>query len=722
MSRRVFHNLKPCSSIPTPSKPAHRLLHHTASRSVALAAQVPTTADTPGSGVLEPHTSKSAWEVVRDQKRDDLLSMLARDNASPNHVWGTYQGLLNVVGFDHLPLETHQEVLRRCTPNTHALRVSSAQKLWDKGKSRAPHMHEERFQAVVRNMRASGQTPTLDDFHFILDQFAAVGHHTGSLRVLQEARRLGLDPTARTYALVLQALAHRLTLPVLPETREGLQRHVSRMCVQLLHEMRATDIPVASSCMDLAIRIVRDTADPATFDQLLKSAYGIDLEYPDRPPLEYSLKKTAADPVDPSSSTSAPVHFTPSALNTTIDTLGRAGRISKLVQAFEVLTAPLPSPPTQSSPSSFEDEEDEFGFTHAAQTQPYRAPHAEPNTTTYNLLIRHVSQAGNATLARHYAYQAMEADRLADRRLRNDIYNNVPLKDIVPPRVAVNRGTFIPVFGLANQTKDVQLMRWVLRSANRVMRRKTVHLKHYTEWVTQLQEQGLYPAYSLPDVKPWAVPDTPLAKSSRPARTSTSPPSTREAAPHLASTGVTDTWAGFESDSKIDAETNDETKSEKIKEPVKIDLSVFSVDLNAPAPGPSTPKPINIALHLSILRRDISEISRFTAHVEDVLGRTIQRVKERIGRRVWDGKDVYIATEAARIPLSRETWTEHAGWQPRGLAGKDLWRQLWIQSRKSTRKTSVYAEEPPSDTSLTNSESSSTPSPTDSLTPVLAVA
>src|SRR6185369_9796926 len=104
-------------------------------------------------------------------------------------------------------------VLRRCTPSSAELRVTSAQRLAKGIRTAEPHIHERRFQTIVRNIRADDAVPTLDDYNFILEQFAAVGHHLGAMHVYKEMTLLGWKPRTKTFSLCLQAIAHHLTLP-----------------------------------------------------------------------------------------------------------------------------------------------------------------------------------------------------------------------------------------------------------------------------------------------------------------------------------------------------------------------------------------------------------------------------------------------------------------------------------------------------------------------------
>lgn len=661
MSKRALRSLKRWTTLQAPpaiapSRPFHNSVPPRYSAAVTV---------TVPDSVQEVHAPAKldAVDFIKKQRLDDLNASLTSDDINPNRVWGNYISLLSLLGFDTLPLEIHQQVLRRCTPPTPQLRLTASRKLWSGSTPRAPHLYEARFQAVIRNIRAAGAHPALDDFHFVLEQFAAVGHHLGARGVLDEVRTLGLAPRAKTYGLVLQALAHRLTLPVLPSQRERLRRDAGRMCVGVLNEMWAAGIPFVSACLDLALRILRETADADGFDRLMKVVYGFDLAYSDSAPLELHAPGRLVADGDIMNSVSSPLPFSTAALNTTIDTLGRTGRLSKMVEAFEVLTAPLPTPSVGDASSSAFEDDDDFGFgeTPEPPPRPFRAPNAEPNTTTYSMLIKWVCKAGHAPFARHYAWQAMQADFAADRRLRSDAHNDRPLAEVVAPRVSVNRGTFLPVFGLANHQKDVEAMRWVLKMCNRALKRKAHHTAYYNAWAERLLERGeRLDAFSA------VTADSPSLEALSTAPASVAP----------ARSGPSQTKANG-----LDAGD--------------VDLSAFSIDVNTAdresaavraaslVHTPPKPKPFDLVRHLELLQRDLSELSQFTKHVEDVLGRTVQRTKERLGRRVWQGRDIWLRdTGPERNTVEREHWRAITGWQQRGMAGKHTWRDLWYRNEE----------------------------------------
>lgn len=505
----------------------------------------------------------------------------------------------------------HQSVLRQCVPPPAQLRVSVALHLKAGGDPKNPHQYEMRLQTIIRNIKAAGWQPTLDDYHFILEQFAAVGHHLGAAQVYRELTVSSLHPKPKTFGLLLQALAHRLTLPCPEWRRPKYVAETTAICRDLLAEMWDFNIPFSSVNLDLAIRILKETADEEGFKHLMKMGYGVDLDYPDRAPVEHlELRDSVSTSADAFGKfLPSPQPFSTAALNTTVDMLGRFGNIPKLVQAFEVLTQPLPSQANQHFSQSFDDEDDEYGVSHPASTQPYKTPHASPNTTTYNLLLKHISRAGHGPLARHYLHQAFCFDRQADRANRSQMIK-LPEEIVEAPHFAVNKGTILPVFGLANRNKDMELMRWVGWVIRQTLRRKRNDVIYYSAIAAKLPKQlpsQLSPGHHAPSPA-----TSPSSQIQTPSKSQSSDPS----------------------------------------------AAVFEVDLDAPwTPSPSPIKRFDIHFHLQLLKRDLEQLGYFNKEVSIVISRTVQRIKERLGRRVWAGKSIYLLSDGDRKFVTRQNWT-----------------------------------------------------------------
>jgi hypothetical protein len=535
----------------------------------------------PYPGTLSPKENTDTQVNARDKRVQQLVDFMKRDVSNPSIVWSRYNSLLLAVGYEHVPLDVHQTVLRLCTFPAHAFRHV----LTKRTRSRTYHRYENRFQSVIRNMRAAGLTPTLDDCHFILEQFAATGYYAGSLGVYREMIKMGHTPRSRTFGLCLQAIAYRFSFPI-PETmRPLLVKKATVICHELLHEMWKRDIRITSVNLDLTIRILRETANFEGFRFLLKLGYGIDLSLPDHPPLDL-VDASIRRPLP------TPQPFSTSALNTTIDFLGHLGLTSKMVQAFEVLTQPL-----QHAASSFDDDDDSSA-PNPPEKQTTHFPHATPNTTTYNILLKHVSRHRHAVLARHYLRQAVWYDYLTDRKIRGLLAYGAQPHEIPAPRFSINRGTILPVFGLSNREKNPELMRRAAIYLQRVIKRKRKNLEYYTDLLKQ-QDPSMSSTKSLDvDVPP-------------PAR----------ARPHVL-------------DLDLDTEKDVEHPPEK---------------------------KFNLGLHVSLLRENLEELENFQKHVEEVLSRTIKKIKSRLRRRVEEGKDIFLLTSRdQRTTVSQQEWHNFA--------------------------------------------------------------
>ncbi|KAK7061559.1 hypothetical protein R3P38DRAFT_662126 [Favolaschia claudopus] len=597
-------------------------------------------------------------DLIRQRNFDLLLESLDK-NGNPSRVWANYTNLLTYLGYEQLPIEIHQQVLRKCTPSSRLLRASATRRLFLGNVPRLPHIYEGRLQAVVRNIRATGTQPTLDDYNFVLEQFAAVGHHVGAMQVYGELSSVGVVPRTKTFGLCLQAIAHRLTLPVKRNDKPRLIASTRRMVSDLVNAMKTFNIPFTSVNLDLTMRIMKETTDMQGFESLMKWGYGIDLANPDCPPLEYLASSDGAQ-------TPAPQAFSTAALNTTIDTLGRLGNISKIVQAFEVLTTPLPR--ASSSRYQEDDDDDDFGFT-PDLTARFKPPSASPNTTTYNLLIRHVSRAGNAALARHYLLQAMELDRQTMFRLKHDL-GNMPLEEVPAPHFAINRGTLLSVFGESNRDKNLGLMRWLQSKFYRILKKKQNEHQFFKRFRVARQRKRLWP-YEEPSTSTAPIP----LRSILEARAAPAPTAAPRRRPRFMT--VMERWAAPRGVGEV-----------------------FNVDVDDESLPPPTPlKTFDLDLHIRVLERDIVEIEALRVHVENIFARTTYRLKERLGRRVWQGRDIYLSTDGnRRRRVSMQQWETIANVRP--LAGKrsqDVYRFPWSEPPRRQRwNTSATVDGPPS--------------------------
>ena len=559
----------------------------------------PDDAHTRDSSLPRQYDPKAVLKRKLLEQLENMVLVWRSRRWSPARVWGQYLDVVHAVRVENIPLRIHQQVLRLSVPTTSQLRETTAINMRARTLDfRRPHVLEARLQTTIRNIKAAGFQPTIGEYHFVLSQFAAVGHHVGAYQVLQELASSDIPLEPKTFGLVLQSLAHRLTLPCPKWRRKKLVQETTQICRDIVSKMRERNVVISTANLDLAVRVLKETADEEGFSLLMKMSYGIDLDFPDRVPVEQFQRETSGLlPPEPQP-------FSTAALNTTIDMLGRFGNVPKLVQTFEILTQPLPSQAGLYYSRSFEDEDEDYGISSPATTKLGIVPHASPNTSSYNFLIKHLARAGHGPLARHYLMAAYRLDREADRALRSQLIN-LPDGEVLAPHFAVNRGTMIGVFGLANRNKDMELMRWVGWVARQTARRKRNDTKYYSAVADSLPVTTVTPS-TPPNSKSKSRPDSPAG--------------------------------------------------------------IFTVDLdNTPSiPSPAPKKLFDIHLHLNLLRRDAEEISQLAKVIEAVLSRSTQRVKERLGRRVWAGQNIFLVSTSQRQVISRDRWSQIVRFRPTG--------------------------------------------------------
>jgi len=404
------------------------------------------------------------WSV-RQRTRQDIEEKQRKAGvrySKRTKVYERYISGVDHVGAQAFPLETHQAVLRACTPQLGDIRAYTAQLLQKRKTTwhRLNHPYEYRFRRILKNIADAGFTPSREDFRFVMSQFAAVGHYTGIRECMDRMEGVGLELDRGTFELLLQAIAHRASLPASALARSAIVRRLVAVATQVLREMNDRQIPPSPKSLDLSLRILSEVYDLEGLTRLLRVGYGVDLNYLDSPPMNAISA--------PSTSAGKPSSFSTTTLNSLMETLGRWGQISKMVYAFETLTKPLPAP--AKTDDKFEDEdEDEDDFSPIQQE--WKPPFAEPNTTTFNTLIKYCVIHKQPVLARHYASQLMHEELMSTYWLWRKL-KVTPANEVAAPRLAVTTATLRPIHGLASRTNNVWLMKWVIRACRLSMRRK----------------------------------------------------------------------------------------------------------------------------------------------------------------------------------------------------------------------------------------------------------
>ena len=523
------------------------------------------------------------WHEADREREEKLRSVEpAHSDAYSDRtkIYGEYLAAVNDTGGDTLPLEIHQVALRACTPPSDDIRAHMA-RLLQEGKlswNNLTHPYESRFQEIIENIIAAGFNPSIEDYHFIMSQCAAVGHYVGIQKYMHHMGRMGLEFNGQTFGFIFQAIAHRLSFPAPDSERPIIVREFVDVFVQALREMANRRIPPSPMNVDLTFRVLSEVNDSQGVADLLRMNYGMDLSYLDSPPID------AASAPSTSAAISSPniLRFSTSALNSLLETLGRWGQISKMIYVFETLTNPLPVP-TKSDNTS--DDDDDF----SPIQQEWKPHSAEPNTTSFNILIKHCVAHGYPALAKHYAIHLMDMEHKSNRRLWDELLRK-PLSEVAAPHVAVNAETLGPIHAFANRTHSVALLRWVIRGCILSIRRK------YRAWTYHNATKSKYDPRIAPSTSDApATPGSSLSSSRNPSRSPT----------------------------------------------------------------------FDVSTHLWILKQDLAALCDLKFKTMNRLYDTIDRIKARLGRRVWDNKDVFFRDEGKRVMVEPEVWKEKVNFEVR---------------------------------------------------------
>ncbi|KAG8715465.1 hypothetical protein FRC11_003964 [Ceratobasidium sp. 423] len=385
---------------------------------------------------------------------------------------------------------------------------------------------ETRLREVIFQMRADGSEPTLADYHFVLEQMAAMGHQRGAYNVYLEIIKAGHKATERTIALALLALVRRHKMRIYDDEIGAVVAEsygiAERLIADLLELQKDLTQPISPMCLDLACRTFKITGRLDKFMAMLKIGYGVDVSQPDHLPVEFVERVQAIQKAMTSKGIEArlfPIQeipkFNTHTLNTTLDMLGRSGKPLQMVSAFEVLTNPLPANTRRDSYQydTWEDDEPEKDPSNSISTSPRNwlanyVPSAKPNTASLAFMIKHTVDFAKFDLCKHYLLLAIHLDRVCDYNLRQQLravlrarreYTAAtqletqskprlpPLSDALSyvdppidiPRVAVSYEMFTKVWGLANQKAHMRTLRGLVRTVLRVIRRKRKDIHVY---------------------------------------------------------------------------------------------------------------------------------------------------------------------------------------------------------------------------------------------------
>ncbi|CAE7105947.1 unnamed protein product [Rhizoctonia solani] len=457
--------------------------------------------------------SSRRWPTTPESA--ELRILLLRPSSSINAIYDAYLRLMNNTFHLPLPRTMHQVVLRRCVWPIHRIKMPNFSLQPDPFVVR----QETRLREAIFQMRADGSEPTMADYHFVLEQMAAMGHQRGAYNVYLEIVKSGHQVTERIIALTLLALVRRHKMRIYDDHIASVVSEsygiTERLIGDILTLQKNLTEPISPMCLDLACRAFKITGSLDKFTSMLKMGYGVDISQPDHLPLEFVERTQAIQKAMASKATGAPLFpvpeipkFSTHTLNTTLDMLGRSGKPLQMVAAFEVLTNPLPASTRRDSYQYdiWEDDEPERDSPNSASTSPRNwlanyVPSAAPNTTSLAFMIKHTVNFAKFDLCKHYLLLAIHLDRVCDYNLRQQLravlrarrehtaaakleYGSKPKLPPSPsgspyvdppidiPRVAVSYEMFTKVWGLANRKAHMRSMRGLVRTVRRVIRRK----------------------------------------------------------------------------------------------------------------------------------------------------------------------------------------------------------------------------------------------------------
>ncbi|KAJ9091494.1 hypothetical protein QFC21_007194 [Naganishia friedmannii] len=264
-------------------------------------------------------------------------------------VWKAFRELSSEIR-STLPLQTLKRVLRMVVPPPSAIRKQWQSKIERCDGSEqslaavTTYPYENRLQAVISAMRRSEKLSmenedeklgleqeliprlnqnlfSLNDYVFVLRQFALTGYITGSEQVVKEIDRLGMPINRKLHESRLATLSNWVSAnldirrrfwayqnvsraderrfgglsAVLARTKlpgfESLGRmpaffppEIARLLGDMLHSLRNKDaLEYRNATLDLLLRVAKEIERPEALNAILKAGYGIDLQFPDIP-------------------------------------------------------------------------------------------------------------------------------------------------------------------------------------------------------------------------------------------------------------------------------------------------------------------------------------------------------------------------------------------------------------------------------------------------------
>ena len=299
--------------------------------------------------------------------------------------------------------------------------------------------------------------------------------------------------------------------------------------------------------------------------------------------------------------------------------------------------------------NKIDDDEDDLPTPSVQVSRPL--PHANPNITTYNTLVLRCAQVRHTVFAKHYLLQILGLYKESSSKLREEIQTRA-LSEVIRPNFEVNHNTFRPLLGLANRDRDVALLKWVMKQHRIAWKSKREDLKFYSDILAKEFDKD--PSSTHPSRNAVLSEQSTTIESSN-----THIPPSAEPSNGFFTSSTNPVVA--QSQSQLD-----DTPSSADINPLDINLDTFH--------RPSPPKPLDLAFYVQSLRNDAREMRELDKRIGTAMSRLHVRMKEKLGRRVWKGKSVYLKSQGQRVAVSRADWTKMVNFKPAGkkqVAGQE---------------------------------------------------
>jgi hypothetical protein len=73
-------------------------------------------------------------------------------------------------------------------------------------------------------------------------------------------------------------------------------------------------------------------------------------------------------------------------------------------------------------------------------------------------------------------------------------------------------------------------------------------------------------------------------------------------------------------------------------------------------------KPLDLRIHKELVDASLVSFTAMLERADEVVARLRQRTLERLTRRVWNNKDIYLGEYGQRVILGREEWERKVRW------------------------------------------------------------